>query len=148
MKRSTKIVTAVVLTFGVVGGAVAYGKHKFSDPAARADYAVGYISEELELDAVQKQNLDALKDQLLATRAGMKKNMNPVREEIRNLISAESFDQARAMEFVNQKTLTVNESAPEIVAALGLFLDSLNSEQKAEIIEFIDHKSEHRRRWH
>lgn len=149
MKRSSKIITVLVLSFGVVGGAVAFGKHKFSDPAVRADYAVGYISEELELDAIQKQNLDALKDQLIVAGASMKNNMSPLHTEVRSMISADTFDQARALEIVNQKTMAMNEFAPELVTALGGFLDSLNTEQKAEIIEFIDHKRTHRsRNWH
>lgn len=149
MKRSSKIITAMVLSFGVVGGAVALGKHKFSDPSVRADYAVGYISEELELDVVQKQNLDALKDQLLQIQLAVKKTMNPLHEEVRTMISAESFDRTRALEIVNQKTMKVNEFAPDLVIAMGGFLDSLNAEQKAEIVEFIDHKKTHRSRpWH
>ncbi len=140
MKRSTKIITTVVLTFGVVGGAIAYGKAKFSDPGARADYMVSYVSEELELNESQDQALNALKEQVLSTRSQMKAETSSVRDEVRGLISADSFDQAKALELLSNKTVAVNATAPDVMLALGNFLDSLNSEQKAEILEFMDHK--------
>ena len=141
MKRSTKIIAAVVLSFGVVGGAIAYGKHKYSDPEGRANYAVGYISKELNLDAGQQDALNALKKRLLETRADMKKQVPSARDEIRSMIAADQFDQSKALDMVNNKTLLINDSAPELVALLGNFLDSLNVEQKAEILEFMDRKS-------
>ncbi len=144
MKRSIKIITTVVLTFGVVGGAIAYGKVKFGDSGARADYMVSYVSEELELNESQDQALNDLKDQFLSTRNQMKGEMTPAREEIRALISAESFDQVKALEILSNKTTAVNANAPDVMVALGNFLDSLNAEQKAEILEFMDYKGKGR----
>ena len=140
MKRSTKILTTVVLTFGVVGGAIAYGKAKFSDPAVRADYMASYVSEELELDETQDQALNALKEQVLAARSEMKGQAPEIRDQVRELVAAESFDQAKALELLSNKTSAINQNAPEVLQSLGHFLDSLNAEQKAEILEFMDHK--------
>lgn len=144
MKRSTKILTTVVLTFGVVGGAIAYGKAKFSDPGARADYMASYVSDELELNESQDQALNALKDQMLESRQQMKDEANPVQDQIRELISADTFDQAKALELLSNKTSAVNANAPDVMLALGNFLDSLNAEQKAEVLEFMEHKRGHR----
>ena len=151
MKRSTKIVTTVLLTVGIAGGAAAVGKKHFKDPDKRADFAVSYIADHLELDATQEQALDVLKDQVMAKRATMKSQMSEGRAEIRELISAETFDQARALELLNAKTSTLNAEAPEVINALGNFLDSLNAEQKAEVLEFMEKRQEgrkgHRGRW-
>jgi len=145
MKRSTTIITAVVLTLGVAGGAAAYGKHRFGDPAKRVEHMVNYISDELSLDASQEQALVALKDQILQTRTSMKDEFGSIRDEVQALVSAESFDQARALQLISAKTSAINAAAPETVAALGNFLDGLNSEQKAEVLEFMEHRRGHQR---
>lgn len=140
MKRSTKIITTVVLTLGIASGAAAWGKHRYGDPQKRATHMVNYISDELELDATQEQALSALKDQLLVVRQTMKSELEPAREQARTLINAETFDQAQALELINAKTAAINSVAPETIAAFGNFLDSLNAEQKARVVEFMEHK--------
>lgn len=140
MKRSTKIITAIALTFGIAGGAIAYGKHTWGNPETRAKHMVSYVSEELNLDAQQNQKLEAFKDQLLETGQRVRSEMKPMHGDISKLIAAETFDQTKALELLNSKTTMMNENAPEVLAAMGDFLDSLNAEQKAEIVEFIQHK--------
>ncbi len=149
MKRSVKIVTAVVLTLGIAGGAAAVGKHRFGDPVKRANFMVSYISDELELDSTQQQALTVLKDELLAARESMKGQVSGVHQEAGELIAAESFDQARALEMINNKTSAINSVAPDVINALGGFLDTLNAEQKAEVAEFVsEHRGRHGRRHH
>lgn len=140
MKRSSKIIVAIALTVGIVGGAAAYGKSKWGDPESRAKHVVSYVTDELELDAAQSEKLNALKDQMLATAKRVRSEMKPAHEDISALIAADTFDQAKALELINTKTALVNENAPELLASMGDFLDSLNAEQKAEVAEFIKHK--------
>ncbi|MCP4387774.1 MAG: hypothetical protein GY802_05740, partial [Gammaproteobacteria bacterium] len=47
------------------------------------------------------------------------------------------FNQARALEIVQQKTQMVNEKAPLVVSSLAVFLDSLSAEQKAQLQDFV-----------
>ena len=147
MKRSTKIFTTFALTVGLIGGAAAVGKQKFGSQEKRAGYVVAYIADELELDAVQTQALDVLKDQMLSARQTIK--AKSIREEATALLNAETFDRAQALELINAKTASVNEQAPDLVNAVGDFLDSLNSEQKNEMLEIMKehrgHKGRHKR---
>ena len=145
MKRSTKIITAVVLSLGVAGGAAAYGKHRFGNPESHANYMVGYVSEQLDLSSTQEQSLQQLKDEIMTARVTLRGQMKSAREEVQSLISSDRFDQEKALELINGKTAAINEAAPTVVAALGNFLDGLNAEQKEEIMEFIQHRAEHRR---
>ena len=48
MKTASKIAIASILSLGIIGGAYAYGKHRFGDPAKRATHAVNYVADELE----------------------------------------------------------------------------------------------------
>jgi len=143
MKKSTKITTAIVVSAAVIGGGAAYAsKAKRGDHAEHAEYAVGFIAKKLDLDPTQEQALSALKDQLLVARTTMNEQRQTTVDEVRELVSAESFNQAQALELVNSKTASVDALAPEIVGALGNFLDSLDAEQKAEIIDFMESRGE------
>lgn len=149
MKRSTKIITAVVLSLGIAGGAAAVGKHRFGDPAKRASFMVSYVSEELALDSTQKQALTVLKDEVMAARESMRGQISGVHEQAGALIAAETFDRAGALQLINSKTAAVNSVAPEVVTALGNFLDTLDAGQKAEIVEFMQQRrGRHHRRHH
>lgn len=149
MKRSTKIITGVILTVGIVGGAAAIGKKQFGNHEKRADFAVGYITEQLQLDSTQEQALSVLKDQVMAARSVMHEEMGSTKSEMQELVEAETFNQAQALELINSKTSTINSAAPDVVVALGNFLDSLNAEQKAEVVEFMqkEHHQGRRGKW-
>ncbi len=147
MKRTTKIITAIALTVGLAGGTAAYGKHMFGGEGKRADKMVSYISDKLELDATQQQALDVLKTQMVSARETVKADRASMKEEALSLINAESFDRAKALDMINAKVSMVNAQAPEMVNALGDFLDTLNAEQKAEIAEFVEkHRGRHGRK--
>ncbi len=148
MKRSTKIITAVALTLGIAGGAAAIGKHQFGDPEKRAAKVAAYIAYELELDETQKQALDVLKTQMMAARQTVKADKSAMKQEALGLINADTFDRAKALDMINSKVLVVNEQAPDMINALGDFLDTLNAEQKAEIAEFVQERRGHHGRKH
>ena len=147
MKRSTKITTAIIVSAAIIGGGAAYAsKAHRGDHAEHADFAVSFVARKLDLDPTQEQALSALKDQMLVARSAMHDQKESTVGEIRELIQSESFNQAQALELITSKTATVDSLAPELVGALGNFLDSLDAEQKAEILEFMDsHEGSHRR---
>ena len=149
MKRTTKIITITILSFGLVsGGAFAYAKHKFDDPSKRADFVVSKITKKLDLDDSQKLALVELKDQLLISKQKVKAESKPIFEEVAALVEADTFDQSAALDMVTTKTAAINESAPALVAALGNFLDGLSPEQKAEVLEIMERKKKHRHHDH
>jgi hypothetical protein len=65
--------------------------------------------------------------------------------ELDGLLQDPNFDEVRALELVQQKTRTINEKAPMVIASLATFLDSLNSEQKQQLQEFMRHQHRHHR---
>lgn len=149
MKRSSKILMTVVLTLGIAGAAAAVGKHRFGNPEKRATHMMNYISDELNLDATQQQTLTVFKDQLLNSRASMRKEMGNIRANAKSLIEADQFDRAQALDLVNAKTSQINSIAPDVINSLGDFLDSLNNDQKAQISDFMaKHKKRHHRHSH
>jgi len=148
MNKLSRTTTAIVLTVGLVGAGAAFaGKRFHQSKHEHADYAVTYIAGKLDLDPTQEQALEALKDQLVYSKNLMHEQMESTETEIMQLVTADTFDQAKALEMINKKTSTIDELAPELVTSLGNFMDSLDGEQKQEIVEFAErmHDKRHRR---
>jgi len=146
MQRSTKILIAVILTLGIAGGAAAVGKHRFGNPEKKARHMVNYISDELSLDATQQQALSVFKDQLISSHSDFRGNMVNLHEDANSLFTADVFNRSKALDLINSRTAQINTLAPDLVNSLGNFLDSLNSEQKAQISEFIANRPERHRK--
>lgn len=147
MKTASKIAIASILSLGIIGGAYAYGKHRFGDPAKRATHAVNYVADELNLDSNQKAQLTSLKDELMTLRESLRGDFGDTMDSMAALIGADSFDQAAALQLITEKTRTIEETAPQVLDALGTFLDGLTSDQKAQVNAFLEERGEHRR-WH
>ncbi len=141
MKRPHKIALIALLSFGLVGGAVAYGKHKMHEHEGHIAHVVEHISDKLDLNDTQEQALDDLKNEIIAGKEKMHSTKQAIRKEIMVLVTADTFDQERALAFVNKRPAIIEESAPAIIAALGSFMDSLDAEQKAKIAKFIERKA-------
>jgi len=146
MKKVTKITSAIVISLGIITAGGAYAaKSMDRDHSRKAEFAVGFISDKLDLDTTQEQSLSALKDQVMAAKDVMHDQMGSTRDDVKQMVGADSFDQAKALEMVSTKTATIDSVAPELIGALGNFLDSLNAEQKAEILEFMESRGKGKR---
>jgi len=144
MKSITKIVLVSALSIGLVGGVAAHGKFKRGgDPAQMAARIVNKGADKLDLNETQTAALETLSSELQSARKKMKSEVNGDREMFKNMITAETFDQAKALDMVNAKTNAVQQSAPAVIGALGGFLDTLSAEQKDEIAE---HMGKHHKR--
>jgi hypothetical protein len=58
-------------------------------------------------------------------------------ELMQQFLSQPTLDQAKALQMVQQKTQMINDKAPQIIASIAGFLDSLDSEQKKELREHL-----------
>ncbi|MGD8419445.1 MAG: Spy/CpxP family protein refolding chaperone [Gammaproteobacteria bacterium] len=145
MKLSTRIITAALLVVGSSSAVYAFSKHGDWGMTTRekAEFVTERITRKLELDAAQQQNFSNLANLVADIVAEARANKSEQFEELSALIQAPSFDQARALELVQQKTSMINEKAPQVIASLGVFLDSLDGEQKQQLEEFIERRHEH-----
>ena len=142
MKISTRIITAVLLVAGSSGAVYAFSKH--SDWGMSADEKVEFISDrvtsKLDLDEVQRQKFTELAELVAGTLQEIKPGREERFDEIASLLQEPSFNQARALEMIQQKTQLVNEKAPLVITSMAGFLDSLSMEQKQELQEFMRHR--------
>lgn len=145
MKLSTRIVTAVLLVAGSSGVVYAFSKHGDwgMTPREKAEFVGERVGKKLDLDASQQQKFDALAELVAGIVTEARADRETHMREISALLEEPSFNQARALQLVEQKTSLVNEKAPLVISSLAVFLDSLTAEQKDRLQEFIEHRRHH-----
>ena len=150
MKKSTKIIGLAVLALGVTSGVFAYGAHHAwrMSPEDKAEYVTGKITEKLELNTTQQENLRKLSVDLIQIMSDFRSDRKAHMETLQQLLSEPTLDQARALQLVQQKTEMINRKAPEIIASLAGFLDSLDGEQKNQLREHFGDRMRHRNEHH
>lgn len=149
MTKTKKIIIGTIISIGALGGLMAYaapgslcegsggmfaGKHN----GMRGDF----IAKRLNLDDIQKQNLEYLKNTMMEQMQPHKDN-HP-REKIMELLSEPTLDQAKALSMLEQRGAAMKESAPTVIAAIATFTDSLSDEQRTEIRSMMDQFKQHR----
>lgn len=147
MKKSSKIVLATVLSVGVAGGVFAFGAHHhFSNMTAqeKAEMISDRIDRKLDLNDVQKQNLDVLTFHIADLMQQVREGRQTRFEMVNEVLSDGPVDQAALLQKITDKTALVNANAPDVVTKLAGFIDSLDAEQKAEIRKMIESRRGHR----
>ncbi len=145
MTKLTTLLTAATLVIGTAAGSIAYAQKDKVRGEGRIERMVERATERLNLDVTQQQALENLKNEFVNQRTQIKEQMKSSRQEMLDMIVAEDFDEARALELVNQRALTIQASAPDVVNAMGVFLDTLNPEQKVQAQEMIAKFQERRK---
>jgi Spy/CpxP family protein refolding chaperone len=147
MKLSTRIITAVLLIAGSSGVVYAFGKHNDWGmlPEEKIEFVTDRVTSKLDLDSQQQENFSRLAQTVAQLMLDAKATREQQVNEIGALLQDPNFNQARALEFVQQKTQLINENAPLVITSLAVFLDSLNAEQKQQLQDFIQHHRRHHR---
>lgn len=94
---------------------------------------VSKISRKLELNAAQQLKLDDLANEIVAQRNAFRGEGPDTQTHLAALIQGDKFDRTRAQALLDQKTQAIQGNAPQVLAALGDFYDSLNAEQQKEV---------------
>lgn len=147
MKKTGKIIIASVLAVGVTGAVFAFGSHHYYSNLSmqeKAEMISDRIDRKLDLNDTQKVNLDALTSHVAGLMQQVKDNRQTREELLNGVLSDQALDQAALLQRINEKTALINENAPEVVARLAGFMDSLDADQKAEIKQIIDKRKGHR----
>jgi Spy/CpxP family protein refolding chaperone len=150
MKKHSRNVLLVVGGLALTTSVVMAGRHYAGygcGPEARAEHIVQRVTEELELNPSQHQQLVALKDTLLATRQAVRGDRGELRGEMMQLLDAPHLDRDAAVALITSRAGAVQQHAPDVVNAVGDFHDSLSPEQRAELREHIEERHAFRKRF-
>jgi Spy/CpxP family protein refolding chaperone len=143
IKRS---LIGLAATATLAGGLIAWGGHGHHARGGWSEEritevrgkAIERISDRLTLNAAQQQKLDAVADELLASRQALRGGTADPRTELQALIGSEKFDRSRAQALLEQKTQVAQGQGPKLIAAFGDFYDSLTPEQQKQVREALD----------
>jgi periplasmic protein CpxP/Spy len=106
--------------------------------AQQRDKMVDKFAGKLDLTPDQKARLAVLGNKLFAQRAALIGQTTDPRAEMKALIAGNTFDAARAQAMVNEKTAALMAKSPDVIAALGDFYNSLNTEQQQKVRDYMD----------
>jgi Spy/CpxP family protein refolding chaperone len=144
IKRSLIALTSATVVFGGLTACSSRGDHArgWSDERVTEmrGKAVEKISDKLELNAGQKAKLEALADEMVASRKAMRGESVDVRTDLQALIAGDKFDRSKAQQMLDQKTRALQGSGPKVLAAFGDFYDSLNPEQQKQVRERLERR--------
>jgi len=131
-----------VIAGGVAACGLPHRGHGFTplsaDDAARwRQRAIERATAKLQLDAAQQQKLGALFDTLREQRNALIGSTADPRADMAALIAGTRFDRARAQALVDHKTAALVAGAPQAIAALGDFYDSLDAGQQGKLRDLL-----------
>ncbi len=144
MKKIAIIVVSLVTAGGIAIASIA---HAYGDPSKRADRMVEKISHRLDLNEAQIANLESLKTTVMAMREDMRDTRSEAGQTVEELLSSSTFDEQKAIQLIDKPMTQVKDKMPEVISAFGVFWNSLDAEQQAEIKEKFEDRMDHRE-WH
>lgn len=130
MKRVTKIIIGSVIVVSTVGG-IAYAKGGCGMRGPE------HMVKDLDLNDEQQKNFQAVIEQFRSARQEMRQNRKQHRDEILSLLNADKLDQTKALGIVEGKTSNMHENAPDMIATVATFTDSLTPKQRQQLREHI-----------
>ncbi len=145
MNRKTLIAISAAAFIGlgaVASSATVWAKDKGHGHGG--ERMVKRLTKMLSLDEGQVDALKALQTEVSETREMMHSSAAGSVGDLTELVSAETFDQQRALDTINARISAVQTNAPDLVNAAAVFFDGLSAEQKATLNEKIE-KMESRR---
>jgi len=129
MTKKTIIAVATAAILATSFGAAAWAKNKHD----RADRMISHMTKQLDLDAGQVESLKLLQAEVLESRDLLKNSGNGLRPTLTEIISADSFDQQRALDAINESMTAFQSNTPDVVNAAAVFFDGLSADQKTEL---------------
>ena len=151
MKNRTRYIAAILGAVGIAVAVAGCGHgYRHHEPG---DYAVRHIEKlgkELNLNEAQTAKLNAVTETLRKGRDSMRAKHDEKQKEMLALLDQPKLDRQRALGMVQQTTRGINEHAPEMIAAMADFYDSLAPAQQQKLREEVKERMANadRCRWH
>ncbi len=147
MNIASKLAIAGVLGATILGG-VAFAHNWRGGPTAGPGYFGGHhgahlldrLQEELDLTDAQEAKLDGAMEQLHRFRRDVRRQRRDGREQLLGLLGSPTLDQNSALEVVRQNVGILERRAPEVIAAIASFTDTLRADQKQQIRDWLAHR--------
>jgi uncharacterized membrane protein len=145
MKRKTMYWTLGVLL--ITGVLLSFGFRQFSPEIKEKmlDLKIAVISEELQLNAAQKEELNRLKPAIQEKMEQMHQNRNAFKEKVKKLLLSDTLDQAALNQAISEHRASMDDMIQFAVTQLASFHSTLTPEQKTKLVEKLDKFCHHHR---
>ncbi|UCE51005.1 MAG: periplasmic heavy metal sensor [Desulfobacterales bacterium] len=141
VKKVLYIALIVSLVFGVglFSGCRPHGHHK------GAEFMVDYVTEVLDLNEAQQEQLNQIKVELMGKVNQMRANKAKFHDEIMAQLSSEEIDQARVKSMVAEHRAQMDEVIDLMIVQFSDFHRTLTPEQRTKLVNKVEdfHKWHH-----
>ncbi len=134
---------SLVVLLLIAGMAAFIGCRRHSH-AHKAEFMVDYISETLDLNEIQKEQLDQIKDEVMVKAKQMHTDKELMREELMAQLKSEAIDKEVVKEMVAKHRAHMDEIIDLLVDRLAEFHKTLSPEQRDKLVA----KIETFKKWH
>ncbi len=131
----------------LVVGLMFLGGCRHPSPERMADNIVEDLTEKLELNAAQQQQLHVIKGELLGKIAEMKKSKELHHEEIYAELQKDILDQGHLKRMVDVQKVEMDDLANLMIERLAKFHGTLSLEQKKKLVEYLKKKEKRHKRY-
>ena len=144
MKTRSRFLVAIVSAVGIAVAVAGCGhgmRHHGS-----GDYAIHHIEKlgkELNLNEAQTAKLSAVTQTLRKNRDAMRSKHEERQKAMVALLDQPKLDRQRAIGLVQETTRDINDHAPELIAVMGDFYDSLTPPQQQKLREELKERMEY-----
>ncbi len=115
-------------------------------PEQRAEWMTEKIASKLELNEVQKKQLNSFKDELMDKKRQLRASRSTIEGELIAQLRNEKIDQEHLKEVIAKEEAKLDEMASTFVTQLAEFHDSLTPEQRTKLTEMVEKWEDHRKR--
>lgn len=139
MTRTVKcisIVSALLLTAALV--TACRGPHRGSNPEKRMNYAVYFISGELEFNEDQKSQLNDMKDEIVAKMKEHRAERENQKSEIASLVRNNEITEEKIDEIFEEHQQHMEAMKPFVKEKILEFNAMLDDDQRNKVADFIE----------
>ena len=128
---------SLVVLLLIAGMAAFIGCRRHSH-AHKAEFMVDYISETLDLNEIQKEQLDQVKDEVMVKAKQIHADKELMREELMAQLKSEAIDKEVVKEMVAKHRARMDEIINLLVDRLAEFHRTLTPEQKDKLVAKLE----------
>jgi len=144
LKKGLTIATICVL----ISAALVFTGCRSHSHQGKVEFMVDYISETLDLTDPQREQLDGIKEELMAKAQKMHAEKEAMHDEFMAELRKEQIDQQRIKELISQKRSQMDEIIDLAVVRLAEFHSTLTPEQREKLVAKLEYfRKKHQRRW-
>jgi hypothetical protein len=145
-KCGGKKLLGLLLLGGIIAATVSLvGCNKWRTCEGKAEWAVSYLSDELDLNDEQTTKLNEIKTEFLEAKKRNESDKEAMVKKLKEMILSEKIEDSDVNTLVETKRKHIDSEIPNFLPKVKAFHASLTSEQKQKAVDLIEEFKNHDR---